>query len=436
MLNLLRYKDENFHIRIAEIINSRKNFDEDITNQVNDIILDIKNNGDISLFKYMSKYDNVECSAENICYSKEDILSAKKNCTQESFEAIKIAKNRIEAFHKHQLPEDSIYEDQEEVSVKTKWIPLDSAGIYIPGGTASYPSSVLMGIIPAQVAGVKKIFATVPCPNNEIDPLVLATLDLCGIKKIYKIGGAQAIAALTWGTESVDNVDIIIGPGNKWVAEAKKQALSNINIDMLAGPSEILILADENNRADWVAADLLSQAEHDPNAQSILITDNDEFAIAVERAVESQLKHGDRAQIASSSWQDFGAVIVVSDLNDAVALTDQIAPEHLEIATESPKDLAVKVRNAGAIFLGRYSPEALGDYIAGTNHVLPTGRSARFSSGLGVLDFLKRTSIIGSDASTLAKLGPAAVSLAKAEGLDAHGYSLRIRLNRQEDIDS
>ena len=216
MLNLLRYKDENFHIRIEEIINSRKNFDEDITNQVNDIIFDIKNNGDMSLFKYMSKYDNVECSAENICYNEEDISSAKKSSTQESIEAIKLAKNRIEAFHKHQLPEDSIYEDQEEVSIKTKWIPLDSAGIYIPGGTASYPSSVLMGVIPAQVAGIKKISATVPCPNNQIDPLVLATLDLCGIKKIYKIGGAQAIAALTWGTESVDSVDIIIGPGNKW----------------------------------------------------------------------------------------------------------------------------------------------------------------------------------------------------------------------------
>ena len=288
MLNLLRYKEENFHIRIGEIINSRKNFDEDITNQVNDIILDIKNNGDISLFKYMSKYDNVECSADNICYSKEDILSARKNCTQESIEAIKLAKNRIEAFHRHQLPEDLIYEDQEEVSIKTKWIPLDSAGIYIPGGTASYPSSVLMGVIPAQVAGVKKIFATVPCPNNEIDPLVLAALDLCGIEKIYKIGGAQAIAALTWGTESVENVDIIIGPGNKWVAEAKKQALSNINIDMLAGPSEILILADENNRADWVAADLLSQAEHDISAQAILVTDSENLLENVNKELVSQ----------------------------------------------------------------------------------------------------------------------------------------------------
>ena len=428
MLNLLRYKDENFHIRIAEIINSRKNFDEDITNQVNDIILDIKNNGDISLFKYMSKYDNVECSAENICYSKEDILSAKKNCTRESIEAIKLAKNRIEAFHRHQLPEDSIYEDQEEVSIKTKWIPLDSAGIYIPGGTASYPSSVLMGVIPAQVAGVKKIFATVPCPNNEIDPLVLATLDLCGIEKIYKIGGAQAIAALTWGTESVENVDIIIGPGNKWVAEAKKQALSNINIDMLAGPSEILILADENNRADWVAADLLSQAEHDISAQAILVTDSENLLENVNKELVSQTKELKRKDIVKKSIAENGYGILVSNINDAIEIINNIAPEHLSILCKENSQIENKITNAGVIFSDEWTPESMGDYIIGPSHILPTNGMAKRQSGLSVYNFLRRQSTISSSKKTITTLGPSAMLLADCEGLDAHANSIKIRI--------
>ena len=428
MLNLLRYKDENFHIRIAEIINSRKNFDEDITNQVNDIISDIKNSGDISLFKYMSKYDNVECSAENICYSKEDILSAKKNCTQESIEAIKLAKNRIEAFHKHQLPEDSIYKDQEEVNIKTKWIPLDSAGIYIPGGTASYPSSVLMGIIPAQVAGVKKIFATVPCPNNEIDPLVLATLDLCGIEKIYKIGGAQAIAALTWGTESVDRVDIIIGPGNKWVAEAKKQALLNINIDMLAGPSEILILADENNRADWVAADLLSQAEHDISAQAILVTDSENFLENVNKELVSQTKKLERKDIVKRSIAENGYGILVSNINDAIEIINNIAPEHLSILCKENNQIENKITNAGVIFADEWTPESMGDYIIGPSHILPTNGMAKRQSGLSVYNFLRRQSTISSSEKTIKTLGPSAMLLADCEGLDAHANSIKIRI--------
>ena len=428
MLNLLRYKDENFHIRIAEIINSRKNFDADITNQVNDIILDIKNNGNISLFKYMSKYDNVECSAENICYSKEDILSAKKNCTRESIEAIKLAKNRIEAFHQHQLPEDSTYEDQEEVCIKTKWIPLDSAGIYIPGGTASYPSSVLMGVIPAQVAGVKKIFATVPCPNNEIDPLVLATLDLCGIEKIYKIGGAQAIAALTWGTESVENVDIIIGPGNKWVAEAKKQALSNINIDMLAGPSEILILADENNRADWVAADLLSQAEHDISAQAILVTDSENLLENVNKELVKQTKELKRKDIVKKSIAENGYGILVSNINDAIEIINNIAPEHLSILCKENSQIENKITNAGVIFSGKWTPESMGDYIIGPSHILPTNGMAKRQSGLSVYNFLRRQSTISSSKKTITTLGPSAMLLADCEGLDAHANSIKIRI--------
>ena len=419
MLNLLRYKDENFHIRINEIINSRKNFDEDIAHQVNDIILDIKNNGDIGLFKYMSKYDNVECTAENICYNEEDILSAKKNCTQESIEAIKLAKNRIEAFHKHQLPEDSIYEDQEEVSIKTKWIPLDSAGIYIPGGTASYPSSVLMGVIPAQVAGIKKISATVPCPNNQIDPLVLATLDLCGIEKIYKIGGAQAIAALTWGTESVDGVDIIIGPGNKWVAEAKKQALSNINIDMLAGPSEILILADENNRADWIAADLLSQAEHDISAQAILVTDSENLLENVNKELVNQTKSLKRKDIAKRSIAENGYGILVSNINDAIEIINNIAPEHLSILCKENNQIENKITNAGVIFA---------DEIIGPSHILPTNGMAKRQSGLSVYNFLRRQSTISSSKKTINTLGPSAMLLADCEGLDAHANSIKIRI--------
>ena len=428
MLNLLRYKDENFHIRIAEIINSRKNFDADITNQVNDIILDIKNNGNISLFKYMSKYDNIECSKENICYSKEDILSAKKNCTRESIEAIKLAKNRIEAFHQHQLPEDSTYEDQEEVSIKTKWIPLDSAGIYIPGGTASYPSSVLMGVIPAQVAGVKKIFATVPCPNNEIDPLVLATLDLCGIEKIYKIGGAQAIAALTWGTESVENVDIIIGPGNKWVAEAKKQALSNINIDMLAGPSEILILADENNRADWIAADLLSQAEHDISAQAILVTDSKNLLENVNKELVNQTKELKRKDIVKKSIAENGYGILVSNINDAIEIINNIAPEHLSILCKENSQIENKITNAGVIFSDEWTPESMGDYIIGPSHILPTNGMAKRQSGLSVYNFLRRQSTISSSKKTITTLGPSAMLLADCEGLDAHANSIKIRI--------
>ena len=428
MLNLLRYKDENFHIRINEIINSRKNFDEDIAHQVNDIILDIKNNGDIGLFKYMSKYDNVECTAENICYNEEDILSAKENCTQESIEAIKLAKNRIEAFHKHQLPEDSIYEDQEEVSIKTKWIPLDSAGIYIPGGTASYPSSVLMGVIPAQVAGIKKISATVPCPNNQIDPLVLATLDLCGIEKIYKIGGAQAIAALTWGTESVESVDIIIGPGNKWVAEAKKQALSNINIDMLAGPSEILILADENNRADWIAADLLSQAEHDISAQAILVTDSENLLENVNKELVSQTKSLKRKDIAKRSIAENGYGILVSNINDAIEIINNIAPEHLSILCKENNQIENKITNAGVIFADEWTPESMGDYIIGPSHILPTNGMAKRQSGLSVYNFLRRQSTISSSKKTINTLGPSAMLLADCEGLDAHANSIRIRI--------
>ena len=428
MLNLLKYKNENFQIIIKEIINSRKSFDEDITNKVKDIMLTIKNNGDSSLFEYIKKYDNVECSADNICYSKDDINSAKENCSKESIDAITLAKNRIEAFHKHQLPEDSIYKDNDDVSIKTKWLPLDSAGIYIPGGTASYPSSVLMGVIPAQVAGVKKIYATVPCPNNEIDPLVLATLDLCGIEEIYKIGGAQAIAALTWGTETVQNVDIIIGPGNKWVAEAKKQALSSINIDMLAGPSEILILADKDNRADWVAADLLSQAEHDISAQAILITDCENFLEDVNKELVAQTEVLKRKDIVKKSIADNGYGILVKNIKDAIGIINDIAPEHLSLLCKENGYIEKKITNAGVIFSDEWTPESMGDYIIGPSHVLPTNGMAKRQSGLSVFNFLRRQSTISSSKKTINNLGPSAILLADCEGLDAHANSIKIRI--------
>jgi histidinol dehydrogenase len=328
------------------------------------------------------------------------------------------------------MPDDLDYTDDAGVRLGYRWTPMQSAGLYVPGGTAAYPSSVLMNALPARIAGVERLAMVVPTPRGEINPLVLAAAAIAGVDEIYRIGGAQAVGALAYGTETIAAVDKIVGPGNAYVAAAKRQVFGTVGIDMVAGPSEILVLADAANDPVWIAADLLSQAEHDTSAQAILIADDADFADAVIEAIDGQLKTLARAETAAASWRDFGAVILVGDLADAVPLVDRIAPEHLEIATQDPDALAARVRNAGAIFLGRYAPEALGDYIAGPNHVLPTARSARFSSGLGVLDFLKRTSIIGCDAEALAKIGPAAVSLATAEGLDAHGLSISVRLNQ------
>jgi histidinol dehydrogenase len=368
--------------------------------------------------------------------SPKEISSAREQCSSDVIAALELAATRITDYHQHQLPKDLDYIDDTGMQLGYRWTPIQNIGIYVPGGTAVYPSSVLMNALPAKIAGVDRIAMVVPTPGGDINPLVLAAASIAGISEVYRIGGAQAIGALAYGTDTIPPVDKIVGPGNAYVAAAKRQVFGTVGIDMLAGPSEILVLADSENDPAWIAADLLSQAEHDSNAQSILITDNEKFANAVEEAIEGQLKSQTRAEIAAASWHDFGAVIIVSDLADSIKLIDRIAPEHLEIATDNPKTFAKQVRNAGAIFLGRYAPEALGDYIAGTNHVLPTGRTARFSSGLGVLDFLKRTSIIGSNASSLAKIGPAAVFLAKAEGLDAHGLSLSIRLNQMDDFDS
>ena len=428
MLNILKYQDPNFDQIINRIINSRKSVNDDIKDQVNEIILNVKEKGDSILFEYMKEYDNVECNEESICYSEKDIVEAINKCSKESLKALKMAIDRIEKFHLQQIPSESIYEDDQKVKVKTRWIPLESAGVYIPGGLASYPSSVLMGVIPAKIAGVKNISATVPCSNNEIDPLVLAALNLCGVEIIYKIGGAQAIAALAWGTQSVQKVDIIVGPGNKWVAEAKRQVLGDVQIDMLAGPSEILIIADKNNRADWIAADLLSQAEHDISAQSILITDNEDLLKNVNNEISIQLKNLKRAEIISKSIESNGYGILVNNINDAAAIANIIAPEHLSILCSEKDIIESEIKNAGVIFVDEWTPESMGDYIIGPSHILPTNGMAKNQSGLSIFNFLRRQSTISSNKETLKELGPSAITIAECEGLDAHANSIKLRI--------
>src|SRR6185295_1821806 len=343
--------------------------------------------------------------------------------------ALRVAAERIEAFHRRQLPSDIDYVDDVGVRLGQRWRPIEAVGLYVPGGTASYPSSVLMNAIPARVAGVERLVMTVPAPDGVLNPLVLAAARLAGIDEIYRIGGAQAIAALAYGTATIAPVVKIVGPGNAYVAAAKRRVFGQVGIDMIAGPSEVVVIADKDNDPAWIAADLLAQAEHDAAAQSILITDDAGFGRAVVAAVKAQLATLPRASVAGASWENFGAVIVVESLDEAPVLVDRLAPEHLEIATEDPESLSAAIRNAGAIFLGRYTPEVIGDYVAGPNHVLPTARSARFASGLSVLDFMKRTSILKLDAESLNALSAEAMSLAKAEGLEAHRRSVAIRLN-------
>jgi len=358
-----------------------------------------------------------------------EIKEAVASCEQTTLEALKTAAVRIEDYHRRQLPADQMYQDNAGVSLGYRWTAIENIGLYVPGGRATYPSSVLMNAIPAKVAGASRLVMVVPMPDGDINPMVLAAADLCGVDEIYRIGGAQAVAALAYGTEIIAPVDKIVGPGNAYVASAKKQVFGTVGIDMIAGPSEILVVADNLNDPAWIAADLLSQAEHDPVAQSVLITDDEAFGAAVEAAIESHLASLGRAEIARASWQDYGAVITVKEMAEAPKLVDRIAPEHLELCVEDPEGLAAEIRHAGAIFLGRYSPEAIGDYIAGPNHVLPTSRTARFSSGLSTLDFVKRTSLMKLDAASLQKIGPAAIALAESEGLGAHALSVSIRLN-------
>jgi histidinol dehydrogenase len=420
----------DFAQRFASFLATKREVSADIEAATRAIVDDVAARGDIALIEATRKFDRLDLDAARLRVTRDEIDAAIKACDAKTIEALELARNRIESFHRRQLPADQRFTDALGVELGWRWSAIESVGLYVPGGTAAYPSSVLMNAVPAQVAGVARVAMVVPSPDGNLNPLVLAAARLGGVSEIYRVGGAQAIAALAYGTASIAPVAKIVGPGNAYVAAAKRLVFGKVGIDMIAGPSEVLVISDQTGNAGWIAADLLAQAEHDVNAQSILITDSVALAADVERAVEAQLATLPRAQIARASWSDFGAVILVKNLDQAADLANAIAAEHLEIMTSDPESLAAQIRNAGAIFLGAHTPEAIGDYVGGSNHVLPTARSARFSSGLGVLDFMKRTSILKCGPDQLRALGPAAMTLGKAEGLEAHARSVGLRLNQ------
>ena len=424
----LSISDSEFEKSFAEYIGLGRETASGVTSVVFKIIADVRARGDSAVIDYTKKFDRLDVSG-GLRIDPDLIAAAHEACNADQIAALEFAATRIHAFHERQLPEGISFTDAEGVRLGTRWTPVSAAGIYVPGGTAAYPSSVLMNAVPANVAGVSRIVMVVPTPDGVVNPLVLAAAEMSGVGEIYRIGGAQAIAALAFGTETIEAVDKITGPGNAFVAEAKRQVFGAVGIDMIAGPSEILVVADAENDPDWIAADLLSQAEHDASSQSVLITNSGALADAVADTIERQVGSLARSDIARRSWDNHGAIILVRSLDEAVPLVDRIAPEHLELAVAAPEALADQVTHAGAIFLGRHTPEAIGDYVAGPNHVLPTGRSARFSSGLGVTDFMKRTTLVSCDADALTHIGPAAVTLAGAEGLDAHALSLSLRLD-------
>jgi histidinol dehydrogenase len=421
----------NFAQEFRAFLDTKREASADVEQAVRAIIADVAARGDAALVELTQKFDRVDLGKIELRVTPAELNAATAACDREALDALALARDRIEAYHKRQMPKDDRWTDPLGVELGHRWTAIEAVGLYVPGGTAAYPSSVLMNAVPAKVAGVPRVVMVVPAPEGKLNPLVLAAAKLSGVDEIYRVGGAQAVAALAYGTATIAPVAKIVGPGNAYVAAAKRLVFGKVGIDMIAGPSEVLIIADREANPEWIAADLLAQAEHDTAAQAILITDDAALADAVEHAVEGQLKTLPRGSVAGASWRDFGAVILVGKLDEAVGLTDAIAPEHLEIETHDPEPLAAKIRNAGAIFLGSHTPEAIGDYVAGSNHVLPTARSARFSSGLGVLDFMKRTSILRLDPDALGKLGPAAIALGKAEGLDAHARSVAMRLNRR-----
>ena len=429
MAQSLDTQDAGFEARFEALLDMKRESSADVNAAVAAVIARVRAEGDAALIDFTKQFDRLDLTKTGIAVSRAEIAAAKGQVDAETLEALALAHARILDHHSRQRPKDEIYTDETGVELGQRWTPVSSAGLYVPGGTASYPSSVLMNAVPAKVAGVERLVMVVPTPGGALNPLVLAAADLAGVDEVYRVGGAQAIAALAYGTETIAPVTTIVGPGNAYVAAAKRQVFGQVGIDMVAGPSEVVVIADKANDPAWIAADLLAQAEHDTAAQSILITDNADFAKDVMEAVEAQLATLPRGQTARASWEEFGAVILVGSLNEAPAISDRLAPEHLEIATENADALAAQVRDAGAIFVGRYTPEVIGDYVAGTNHVLPTARTARFASGLGVLDFMKRTSLLKLDAQSLKALGPAAMTLARAEGLDAHRRSVAIRLN-------
>jgi histidinol dehydrogenase len=423
-------RSEAFEASFAGLIATKREVAEDVDTAVQKIIADVRARGDAALVDYSRKFDRVDLDRIGLRVKAGEVAAAVAAAPQEALAALRFAYERIVAFHQRQQPQDLLYIDALGVELGWRWRPIAAVGLYVPGGTASYPSSVVMNAVPAKVAGVERLVMVVPAPDGIINPLVLAAADLAGVDEIYRVGGAQAVAALAYGTSSIAPVAKIVGPGNAYVAAAKKHVFGTVGIDMIAGPSEVLIIADASGRPEWIAADLLAQAEHDQAAQSILITDSAELASEVEAAVARQLENLPRRAIAEASWRDYGAIVLVANIADAVPLADRLAPEHLEIMVEDGDVLARRIRNAGAIFLGSHTPEAIGDYVGGSNHVLPTARSARFSSGLGVLDFMKKTSLLKCSAESLEALGPAAIALGKAEGLDAHARSVALRLGR------
>jgi histidinol dehydrogenase len=427
----LNSQSADFSERFRSLLAVKREAAQDVEATAQGIVADVAARGDHALFELTARFDRIDLAKAGLRVSAAEIEDAEKSCQGEALQALKLARDRIEAYHIRQRPGDERFTDALGVEMGAKWTAIEAVGLYVPGGTAAYPSSVLMNAVPAKVAGVSRLAMVVPAPDGKLNPLVLAAAKLSGVDEIYRIGGAQAIAALAYGTESIAPVAKIVGPGNAYVAAAKRLVFGKVGIDMIAGPSEVLILADKTGNGDWIAADLLAQAEHDASAQSILITDDAALAGQVEKAVESQLKTLPRSEVAGASWSKFGAIIVVPRLADAVALVDQIAPEHLEIMCADAEQLVSRIRNAGAIFIGAHTPEAIGDYVAGSNHVLPTARSARFSSGLGVLDFMKRTSLLKCGPEQLRALGPAAIALGQAEGLGAHARSVAMRLNRK-----
>ena len=433
MPQFLDTRDADFDARFAALLEMKREDAPDVDVAVAGIIADVRARGDRAVIELTERFDRLTLMPETLAFSAEEISQAIEEVPAAERAALELAATRIRAYHARQMPEDASWQDDTGATLGWRWSPVSAAGLYVPGGLASYPSSVLMNAIPARVAGVENLVVCAPTPDGKVNPLVLLAAHLSGVDTVYRIGGAQAIAAMAYGTETIAPVDKITGPGNAYVAAAKRRVFGKVGIDMIAGPSEILVIADRDNDPDWIALDLLSQAEHDESAQSILITDDAAFGQAVAAAVEKRLETLQRRAIAGASWRDFGAVITVQSLDEAAALSDRVAPEHLELCVGDPDALAARVRHAGALFLGQWTPEAIGDYVGGPNHVLPTARSARFSSGLSVMDFLKRTTVAKMTPAALRSIGPAAETLAGSESLEAHGLSVRARLDRLND---
>lgn len=420
----------DFESRFVELLASKREASQEVGDIVAGIIADVRSRGDVAVAELTNKFDKAGVTPETLRFSETEIAEAAARVTPDVREALQTAHDRIKSHHERQMPKDDIYTDALGVTLGSRWTAIDAVGIYVPGGLASYPSSVLMNAVPAKVAGVSRIAMVVPTPNGQLASAILCAAQIAGVTEIYRVGGAQAVAALAYGTDAIPRVDKIMGPGNAFVAAAKRQVFGQVGIDLIAGPSEVLVIADHSANPAWVAADLIAQAEHGGGAQSILVTTDERLADAVEAEVDRQLSLLPKESIAREGWEEFGAVITVDSLQTATNLANRIASEHVELAVDDPQSLVPAIRHAGAIFLGHHTPEAIGDYVGGSNHVLPTARSARFASGLGVLDFVKRTSILGCTPSSLSALAEAAVTIAEVEALDGHGRSISIRLNR------